>query len=62
MGDIVMPHDMVILETYQGSFIHLSEKINEDYEMIEESQAVTTLSIANAAAAPPKKVPAKKSI
>ena len=42
-GDVVIPHEMIIIETYQGTFMHLSEHIKEEYSMVDDvSTAVTT--------------------
>jgi hypothetical protein len=35
-GDPVQSFEMIILETFQNSFIHLSERIIEDYKMENE--------------------------
>lgn len=37
-GDPVQPFEMIILETFQNSFIHLSERIMEDYKMEHEEE------------------------
>ncbi len=35
-GDPVQPFEMIIIETFQNSFIHLSERIISDYKMDNE--------------------------
>jgi len=37
-GDPVQPFEMIILETFQNSFIHLSERVSEDYKMEHEEE------------------------
>ena len=37
-GDPVQPFEMIILETFQNSFIHLSERIIEDYKMQQDEE------------------------
>jgi hypothetical protein len=42
-GDVIIPHDMIIIETFQGSFVHLSEVITSKYTLTDDiSSAVTT--------------------
>lgn len=35
-GDPVQPFEMIILETFNSSFVHLSERIITDYKMDED--------------------------
>lgn len=37
-GDPVLQFEMIILETFQNSFIHLSERIMSDYKMEQEEE------------------------
>ena len=60
-GDFVEAHEMVIIETYQGSFIHLSEQITEDYAMVEDYNAAVT-TINNIGATSNKKANATRKI